>query len=1093
MTDALTSLTLERKRHLLRERLAAGQKLPKTYPASYSQRRLWFMHKLAPESPAYNVEAALPLGDIDGDVLERAINAIVARHESLRTTFIEVDGEPIQRVAPNLLVSLERIDLAALSPGSREERLAAIRRQCATEPFDLARGPLVRTRLVRLAPDKSMFLLHLHHILADGWSMGIFSRELSALYGAFAAGQSSPLPPLALQYGDFSVWQRRAGDGEGFASEIAFWTDKLAGMIPLDLPTDHRRPPVQSFAGAFHNHAFTHALGARLEAFARDRGVTLFMLLLTAFKVLLARLASQEDIAVGTYIANRERAEVEGLIGFFLNTLVLRTAIRREGSFNDALQAVKETALGAYANQALPFERLVELLKPPRDLGRNPLVQVVFQLQNAVNDQPGQASALIDYQRSAAAFDLAVTAYRQDGRLHLTCEYATDLFDAATISRLIARLEHLLTHAIAAPESRVSALEILLPDERARLPNPLRASRDDWASQSVTRLFAAAAGANPGDPVFYVGETYATIGQVATCADRIAHALIRRGTAKGDVVAVCLPRSVELAASLMAVWQVGAIYLPLDPAYPEERLRFMIEDSRACIAIVRRGMGRGLPDDITRLDANAVIGDLSQPSPEFDPVPLTPDDPSHIIYTSGSTGRPKGVLSPHRQVLNRLHWMWRHFPHAQQEVEAVKTATSFIDSLWELVGPMIARRPATIVDSQTLLEPNSLVGQLARDAVTRIWLTPSYLRLLLESVPDLGARLPALALWFITGEKLSAELARRFRAAVPRGGLLNLYGTSEAWDICCSSAIDKSEPADPVPVGTPLDNVDVVLMDVYGQPVPDGFPGQLHVGGAASCLGFVNRDELDDARFIAFNGTDGMLRLLSTGDRARRRYDGQIEILGRMDHEVKISGMRIHPAEVEACLGAIDSVATAAVTAVTSPDGSIRLWAWFVAHGAETLDIATIRAKLAASLPAPMVPERLVQVAAMPQTPSGKIDRNVLAKQALAGLHPASEDVRVRGSSDREAAIAAVFAEVLGRTVDPDENFFAAGGHSLLAARAIARINDRLKLDLRIRDFLLDPTAAGLALRAVPAEDSISPSSIRRLTPASGSHTGEHP
>lgn len=1074
MTDTLSQMSAEEKRALLRQRLAAGRKLPKSYPASYSQRRLWFMHKLAPDSPAYNVEAALPLGAIDDAVLERAINGVVARHEALRTTFVEVDGEPVQRVAPELHVPLERRDLSRLPNARRSAELSRQRKEAAIEPFDLAHGPLVRTKLLRIGLRDQILLLNLHHILADGWSMGIFSRELTALYQAFAAGQPSPLPPLTLQYGDYAAWQRREGD-DGMGPDLAWWTDTLADMPTLELPTDHPRPPVQSYVGAFYNCTMSAGLTERLERFARDQGVTLFMALLTGFKVVLARLAQTDDVAVGTYIANRERTDIEGLIGFFLNTLVLRSAITSDAAFQDMLQGVKETALGAYAHQQVPFERLVEVLRPPRDLGRNPLVQVVFQLQNATEDR-GEGAALIDYQRSAAAFDLATTAYVQGGKLHFTHEYATDLFTEDTIARLAQRLEQVLEQAIAAPSTAIADLDILLDDERPGLDAQHYPSGAGVLDTPVTQLFASAAEEAPDALAFYVGETAATIGQVAMCADRIAAALADAGVSKGDAVGVCVPRSVEGSAALMAIWQVGGVYVPLDPAYPPARIQFMAADSRMVLALTRHDVpADALPGDLPQLNINDVIGDLSQPGEAFEPVGLAPDDPSHIIYTSGSTGQPKGAVSSHRQVLNRLHWMWRQFPHSPDDVEVVKTATSFIDSIWELCGPLIAQRPASIVDADTLLEPARLVAQLARDGVSRMWVTPSYLRLIVDHAPDLGAVCPSLQMVFVTGDKLPTDLVDRCADAIPNARLFNLYGTSEAWDICCDTAGAAPGGQDPVPVGHPLDGVTIAVLDGEGKPLPHGVPGELYIGGHAPCLGFAGWDDLSASRFVTVATPQGAAHMLSSGDQARRRSDGIVEILGRIDDEVKINGMRVHPAEVEAALSMVDGINTAAVAGVPDAGGALQLWAWVIGE-ARAVDL---RAALMRKLPVHMVPARFLTVDSMPQTPSGKIDRRALV--AAADLTPEMLVADAAPATDAERQIADIFAQVLGHAVGLHQNFFAAGGHSLLAARALARINDKMTLDLGIQDFFLHPTVAGLVARAGEAAKSGAPKAIKRL------------
>lgn len=1081
MAQAISELTTEEKRRLLRARLAGGRSLPRTHPTSYSQRRLWFMHRLAPESPAYNVEAALPLGPIDPVPFERAINAIVARHESLRTVFLEVDGEPVQQVLPALHVPLRFEDLSALPEAPRAARLLAIRRHCATEPFDLATGPLLRVRLLRTGADRHLFLLNLHHIIADGWSMGVFSRELADLYAAFLRGEPSPLPDLPLQYGDFARWQRQEMDGPALAPLLAYWTGRLAGMAPLELATDRPRPPVQSHAGAFHNTTFPAGLSEALRRFSAARGVTLFMTLLAGLKALLARCTGQEDIVLGTYIANRDRVEIEGLIGFFLNTLVLRTAVPAEARFEEVLAAVRETALGAYAHQALPFERLVEALRPPRDLSRNPLVQVVFQLQNAASGAGGEA-ALIDYQRSAAAFDIAITAYEQDGVLHFTWEYATDLFDAATIADLAGRLERLLAEAIRAPQTPVAALEILTAQERAALgPHvPADLSGAPCLARPVGRLLADSLAADPEAPAFYVDDMVASRAQVADCANRIAAALAAHGAVKGSIVGVCLERSVELAATLLAIWKLGAVYLPLDPAYPEERRRFMVADSGARL-VVARTAGTDPDSGAVMLDVAAALGDLARPAPEIATVALAPDDPSHIIYTSGSTGKPKGSLAAHRQVLNRLHWMWRVFPYRPWDVEAVKTPTSFIDSLWELVGPLLGGRPALILSAAIMLEPPRLVAALARHGVTRIWVTPSYLRLLLEVVPDLGARLPRLDLWVVTGEALPMELAQAFARAAPGARLVNLYGTSEAWDICW----DMVDPAGDAgqgsaPIGRPIDNVDLLVLDAGRRLVPPGVPGELHVAGIGLCLGFVNRPDLDAARLVEVAGPGpAPLRVIATGDRVRWRRDGRLEFIGRTDDELKISGMRVHPIEVEAAVNALPGVARAVVAGLTGADGVARLRAWVVPEGDPPPTPADLRAELARHLPLHMIPETFELVAEFPQTPSGKADRRALVARALAA--PVAAPVTDPATATaRERLIAEILSDVLAKPVAVDENFFAAGGHSLLAARAVARINDRLPATLGIRDIFTDPTARGLARLAEAGGEGASPA-IRRL------------
>lgn len=1065
--SAVDMSEVEAKRDKLRALLAQRAAAPRRYPVSFAQERLWFLDRLVPGNPFYNVEAAIPIdAAVDPDLLERCVNEIVRRHAALRTTFRDGDDHPQQVVAPELHVPLQRVDLRALSSTERDAAALDIRRERAQTAFNLETGPLIITDLLRLGEQQWLFLLHMHHIVSDGWSMGVFSRELTALYEAFAAGRPSPLAPLALQYGDFALWQRQAFAGDALQREFAYWGTQLDGLAPLDLATDRPRPAEQSHRGAFHTVHFERALGEAVQQGCRALGVTPFMILLAAFKALLARYTHSDDIAVGTYIANRDREELEPLIGFFLNTLALRTRVDVDSGFAALAGRVKQTALGAYAHQALPFATLVQALAPERDLSRNPLVQVVFQLQNAASADG--AGALVDYQRGAAIFDIAVTCYEANGQFHATWEYASDLFDPATIEAMARHYARLLGEALADPAKPLRQLALLDAAERAALLAHGSGPSLPISDQSLAAMLDGRAAATPDAPAFIDGAVVLTFADLASRSTQLARRLVALGVQPGDACGVCLARGLDLPVALFAVWRAGAAYLPLDPEYPRERLAYMLQDSgaRALIGLAGEPTAAALAGGagIALIDP-ACLEAVTAPLPP----PAGPDALSHILYTSGSTGRPKAAPSPHRQILNRLHWMWRHVPFADGthgevgcEVGCVKTATSFIDSLWELTGPLLQGLPSVIVPQAMLLQPEHLIALLAEHRVSRLWLVPSYLRVLLDCAPDLGARLPALHTWVASGEVLPVELQRRFEAAHPAATLFNLYGTSEVWDATWFDPRTTSTTgAARIPIGRPIDNVCCVVLDRWGEPVPLGVVGELHVGGAA--LG----STVESPRRLMLAGSPAR-EVWACGDLVRWRGDGNLEFVGRSDAELKIRGMRVEPAEVEAVLAEHPAVRTAALLAWPAPGGDLRLAAYVVAlDPAATPD--QLRAHMAQRLPAYMLPQQFVFIDTMPYTGSGKIDRAALrargdpgAVAALPFTQPQPQP-QPQPQGATEQAVAAIWEELLGHRVDVHENFFAAGGHSLLAVQVITRIQQTLGVRLELRTLFARPTVAALA------------------------------
>jgi len=1029
-------------------------------PLSFAQQRLWFLDQLVPGNPFYNVAAAVRLdAPVDVGVLGRALNEIVGRHEALRTTFQAVEGRPVQVVAPELELPLPVVDLAGLPRVERDREALRLATEEAQRAFDLARGPLIRTTLLRLGPGEHVFLLTLHHIVSDGWSMGILSRELTALYDAFARGSPSPLPALPIQYADFALWQRRLLVGETLERQLTYWRGKLVGAPTLALPTDRPRPPVARFRGATATLAFPAELVARLRRLAHDEGATLFMVLLCAFKALLSRYSGQEDIVVGAPVANRTRPELEGLIGFFVNTLVLRTDLSGNPSFREALARVREVCLGAYAHQDIPFERLVDELVPARDLSRNPLFQVTFQLQHA---RPGEGAAdsTLEVERGTSIFDLAFNL--ADGPAGLTgiIEYTTDLFDAATIAGLARHYETLLGGVVEAPERPLAELALLTAQERQRLVVDWNQTAVPVGEQPVQALVTAQARRTPEAPALRAGDRVLSYRELEEQANRLAHRLRAAGVGRDVPVALCLPRAPELVVSMLAVLKAGGAYLPLDPAYPRARLGFMLRDSGAGVLVTTEALAAALPAG----PATVILLDRDQAELAgylgHDPgIQVGPGDLAYLIYTSGSTGTPKGVMATHRGVVNRLEWMWRTYPFEPDEVCCQKTPVSFVDSVWEIFGPLARGVPLVVIPDEDAKDPYRLVDALERYRVTRIVLVPSLLRALLDLDMALGERLRLLRHWTSSGEELRLELLRRFQERVPHAQLINLYGSSEvSADATCFHA--QEDFADVVPIGRPIANTQVYVLDSHRRPVPVGVTGEIYVGGASLARGYLNAPALTAERFVPNPfGDNEHERLYRTGDLACYLPDGNLVFLGRADTQVKIAGHRIELGEIEAVLAEHPAVLE---SVVVRPDAAEpRLVAYVVTHEPAPA-AAILRAFALERLPALAVPTSFIRVDGLPLTPSGKIDRRALLDIDEA---PQSDQPFLGPRNALETVLAGLFSEVLGveRVGVHDDFFRSLGGHSLLATRLVSRVRSALNAEVGIQELFQAPTVAGLA------------------------------
>ncbi|MFO1432620.1 MAG: amino acid adenylation domain-containing protein [Candidatus Competibacteraceae bacterium] len=1050
-------------------------------PLSFNQEWLWVVAQLEGKASAtYHIPAALRLvGALDRAALEWSLNEIGQRHEVLRTTFPQINGRAYQQINP-ITFSLPLIPLEALPPEQQEAEVQRLACQAAEQPFDLAEGPLWRSLLLRLAPQSHILLLTMHHIISDEWSLGIFTRELTELYTAYCNGQPSPLPTLTLQYADFAVWQRDWLTGPVLEEQLAYWKRQLAAVPALlTLPTDYPRPAVQSYRGARHAFTLAKALTDHLKQLSQTTGATLFMTLEAALAVLLARYAGQDDILIGTPIANRQRLELAPLIGFFVNTLVLRNDLSGNPTFRQLLGKVRRMALDAYRYQELPFERLVAALQPPRSLSHNPLFQVLFSLQAKAEPiaLPGLTTTAMDVGAPAAKFDLTLIMEITDEGLIGWWEYSTDLFEAATIERMTGHFQTLLEGISADPETPITQLPLLTEAERRQLLvewNNTATEAPPTAHHCFHHLFEEQVERNPDT----VAVVFVPAGQgkpqqlsyqeLNGRANQLAHYLIQQSVGPDVLVGLCVDRSVEMLVGLLGILKAGGAYVPLDPAYPSERLAFMLADARISLLLTQGKLLAQLPEysgQCLCLDSDwPVMGAESSENPK---VAIEPENLAYVIYTSGSTGTPKGVLLEQRGLHNVCEAHRRVFKLGPADHVLQFSSLSFDAATSEICMALCAGATLYVGSLERLAPGEPLKQFLKEQKISVVTVTPSTL----AAVPVTS--LPDLHTIAVGGEACSMELVQRWSEGRP---FFNLYGPTEAtiW----TTVMRCLTPTQTPPIGRPIDNVQTYILDSHLQPVPMGVTGELYIGGIQVARGYLNRPELTRERFIPNPFSEG--RLYKTGDLCRYRPDGNIEFLGRIDHQVKIRGFRIELGEIEALLNQHPRVHEAVVLAredIIAPGK--QLVAYFVPeHGEETsrqgnggkpsvlsshlfILPSELRAYLFGKLPGYMIPTAFVQLEAMPQTPNGKIDRRALpAPTARAHL----ETDYVMPRSDVERRIVAVWQTVLQQEkVGIHDNFFDLGGNSLLAIQVHSQLQKILEQDITITDLFQYPTVDALA------------------------------
>jgi amino acid adenylation domain-containing protein/non-ribosomal peptide synthase protein (TIGR01720 family) len=1039
----------------------------KGLPLSFAQQRLWFLHQWDPASAAYNTLAPIHLsGTLHETALARALAEIVRRHEALRTTFLAVDGSPVQVIHPHHPLALETLDLESMPPSEREAEARRLAREEAQRPFDLAQGPVLRARLLRLGGNDHVLLLGIHHIAFDGWSIGVLVRELATLYTAFSTGLPSPLPELGIQYADFAHWQRRWLSGEAMEEQVAYWRQRLGGVAPLDLPTDRPRPPAQTFNGAHRAFLLPAPLCERLRALSREEGSTLFMTLLAAFQALLHRYSGQTDIAVGSPIAGRNRAETEGLIGFFVNTLVLRTDLSGDPTFRELLARVRETCLGAYAHQDVPFEKLVDELAPDRDLARPPLFQAMFVLQNAPGGDlqlPGLALGTLDVDIPTAKFDLTLFLAEGPDGLGGSVEYNTDLFDAATIERLLRHFEALLEGGIADPDRPVSRIPILGEPERRQLLVDWNGTRaEPLPGRCVHEAFEAQAEKTPeAMAVAFEGErlTYRGLNERA---NRLAHHLRRLGVGPDTLVGVCLERTHEVVVAILAVLKAGGAYVPFDPGYPPERLAFMLQDARVGVLVTQKSLLGALPPSPAghTLCIDGGREAIQRESAANPDTGVTVRNLAYVIYTSGSTGKPKGVLVDHANLANSTAARRHGYKDAVGRFLWL-SPFAFDSSVAGLFWTLCDGGALVVAPSAVAGDPERIAALLDEAEASHLLCTPSLYRLIMAAAPD--HRLASLRTVIVAGESCPPELARDHFTRLPHAALFNEYGPTEATVWCCVARVRPEDGGkNRVPIGRPIANARLYVLDPAGEPVPVGVPGELHVGGAGVARGYLNRPDLTAERFVPdpFAGRAGA-RLYRTGDLVRHRPDGELEFLGRLDHQVKIRGYRIELGEVEAALASQPGVREALATVREDAPGDRRLVAYIVPAANPAPTATQLREGLKRELPPFMVPSAFVPLDAFPLDAHGKVDRRALPVPE--GARPDLEAVYVPPRTAAERTLTEVWSGVLRLDrVGVHDNFFELGGDSILSIQVVARAGQR-GLRLTPRQVFEHQTIAELA------------------------------
>jgi amino acid adenylation domain-containing protein len=1029
-------------------------------PLSFAQTRLWFLDRLMPNSAVYNIPAAVSIsGSLSVNLLEWSVQQIIRRHEVLRTNFVAKSEQPIQVINDEFTFRLPIIDLQELFEVERQTEVLRLRKEEAQKPFDLTQDLLLRAKLLRLSSEEHILLLTMHHIIADGWSLGVFLQELAALY------ESTPLPRLPIQYADFTLWQQQWLQGDELKAQLSYWKQQLSGSLPiLELPTDKPRPKFQTFSGKKLPIALPKSLSGAISNISQQAGVTLFTTLLTAFNILLYRYTGQQDILVGVPVANRDRNETKDLIGFFVNMLVLRTNLEENPSFSSLLMRVREVVLGAYAHQDLPFEKLVETLKPERHTSHTPLFQVMFALQNTPMPEfqfSGLKLQPLEIDNETAKFDLTFDLTESETGICGWIEYNSDLFADDTIQRMAGHWQTLLTGIVANPEQRLSQLPLLTPSEQHQLLVEWNSTQIDYPKHlCFHQLFETQVKLTPNAIALVCGEKKLTYRQLNNQANKIAHHLQKLGIKPEVCVGVSLERSPLLVAGLLGILKAGGAYVPLDPNYPQQRLAFMLQDAQAPVLLTQSHLLASLSQysgKIVCLDTE--WDNINQENTENVNSNVSPLNLAYVLYTSGSTGQPKGVAIEHRSVVALLNWAKKVFNAEALAGVLASTSICFDLSVFELFVPL--SWGGQVILAENALHLLSLPG---KNQVTLINTVPSAIAelLRLQGIPS------SVHTVNLAGEPLLAKLVQQLYSQTNVQQVFNLYGPSEDTTY---STFTLANPSN-ITIGRPIANTQVYILDNYLKPVPIGVRGELYIAGEGLARGYFKQQSLTAEKFIHnpfSNNIDS--RLYKTGDTARYLPNGDIEYLGRLDHQIKIRGFRIELGEIEAVLSLHPDVLSSTVLIKNDEVLGKRLIAYLVLKQEINISDNELRLHLKQHLPEYMLPGAFVILDTLPLLPNGKVDRGTLAASYLAQV--ASKETFILPRTAVEKVLAEIWSKILGfERVGIHDNFFELGGHSLLATQVVHQIYTEFQIDLPLLTVFEETTIAGLA-KIIESQQSV--------------------
>ncbi|AFQ15020.1 non-ribosomal peptide synthase/polyketide synthase [Bacillus thuringiensis] len=1062
----LSSLSPEKRAWLQKQMQKKENK--EALPLSYAQQRLWFMDRFNPNSSLYNIPTVWHLkGNWIPEALEKGFNRLIERHESLRTVFKEVGEQPVQQIVEFLPRALPVRDYSQLPLEVKEKEVDSLIAREAQEPFNLMNGPLVRNQLVQLEKDEWLLLCTMHHIISDAWSIGIFMNELLAFYEEETGGNPAKLSSLSIQYADFAKWQKEWLQGDVLNRQLTYWQEELSGELPiLQLPVDRPRPVKQTYSGATHHVIFPYKLLSQLKDISRQEGSTLFMTLMAAYQSFLARYTGQKDILVGSPIANRNHKGVEGLIGFFVNTLVYRSDLSGIPTFREILNQTKKKALKAYEYQDIPFEKVVEAVQPERSTSHSPIFQTMFTLQNIKQerlDLPDRSIEMVESNMSIAKFDLSLTAYEVEEGLFVSFEYNTDLFDSSTIARMAGHFENWLNEITYHPDESYTKLSMLSDTEQKQL-------LEEWNDTDVVyghdcmihELFEQQVARTPNAvAVVYEGGKL-TYQELNEKSNQLAHFLQKRGIGPESLVGICIERSPDMIIGLFGILKAGGAYVPLDPSYPENRLRYILENSQIQVLLTKEALQDWLPKDIRAicLDRDQVM--ISKESNLAPVSGVTANNLAYIIYTSGSTGNPKGVMIEHHSVINRLQWMQKKYPLSEDDTFLQKTPFSFDVSVWELFWWSFVGARVCLLPPGGEKDPAVIEEYIERYRVSTMHFVPSMLSTFLDYMELYNSKrdVSSLIQVFTSGEALNTEQVRRFKGIfynVQQTKLINLYGPTEATVDVTYYDCDLEKEAMLIPIGRPIDNTELYVLDQYQQVVPIGVAGELYLGGVGLARGYFNRPDLTTERFIPHPFKDGE-RLYRTGDLVRYMNDRNLEYIGRIDNQVKIRGFRIELGEIEAALHDHSSVKEAVVLVKEDRPGDKQLVAYVVGEG----DTGEWREYLKKQLPHYMVPAYFFQIEGMPLTPNGKVNRKALLELEEQFI---SEDI-TSSRTPVEELIVSVWSQVLGiKNISVQDSFFEIGGHSLLATQVVSRLQEIFQIELPVRELFEYTTVESLAKR----------------------------